>query len=383
MSVRPRLFAPVRASALALCGLLLATGAWAAELSAEERLEAVRRGLVQAALQGATQVQSTSWIDSEGVLRESSSFRSGMRVRGVRVLAYQRDRDGQPQASLQMQGSEDLLKPAASAAEAARACKEAATLRHVMDWRLDMAGRWSVDGVHLAQEAALDLVAAWQRAADASPRWRASAPLALGSSPDALRADGSPSARYMQLLTAAPAAQMAGWQARLRLDALPTPAQAGAPAGRMVASLSIAASENGASLFDARLELPLQGQAQAWSAPRLAEASRIELQRWVQASARALDERLACEPVKVQVLQAKGATVTVDQGMLAGLRAGDEWLVSDRLRLPHRMLEPAATSHIVLARVEKVSAQQAELRVLAGPANEVQARWQAWPMQSP
>jgi hypothetical protein len=151
----------------------------------------------------------------------------------------------------------------------------------------------------------------------------------------------------------------------------------------LVASLTIAASETGATLYESRFELPLHAQTQAWSAPRLAEASRLALQHWVQVTALALNERLACEPVKVQVLQAQGATVTIDQGAMAGIRAGEEWLVSDRLRLPQRMLEPAATSHIVLARVEKVSAQQAELRVLAGPAAQVQARWQAWPMQSP
>jgi hypothetical protein len=105
-----------------LVGLLLAAGAAvAAELSAEERLQAVRHGLAQKSLQGATQVQTTAWIDEKGALRESSSFRTGMQVRGVRVMAYSRDAQGQPQAQLQVQSPQDLLKPQAADTKAAGA----------------------------------------------------------------------------------------------------------------------------------------------------------------------------------------------------------------------------------------------------------------------
>ena len=53
-----------------------------------------------AALQGATQVRSTQWLDAQGQLRDASSFRSGMEVRGVQVLSYSRDSSGQAQAKL-------------------------------------------------------------------------------------------------------------------------------------------------------------------------------------------------------------------------------------------------------------------------------------------
>ncbi|MFM7343183.1 MAG: hypothetical protein ACKO3Q_11015, partial [Betaproteobacteria bacterium] len=47
--------------------LACALGSAAASgLSPEERLEALRHGLVQQAVQGATQVQSTAWIDTQG-----------------------------------------------------------------------------------------------------------------------------------------------------------------------------------------------------------------------------------------------------------------------------------------------------------------------------
>ena len=66
----------------------------AAGFSPEERLEGIRASLVQAALEGATRVDNVAWIDGQGVLREGSSFRSGMQVRGVQVLGYLRDSSG-------------------------------------------------------------------------------------------------------------------------------------------------------------------------------------------------------------------------------------------------------------------------------------------------
>ena len=56
------------------------------DISAEQRLAALRQSLLKTAMEGPTEVKSTQWIDHTGALRESSSFTSGMLVRGVRVL---------------------------------------------------------------------------------------------------------------------------------------------------------------------------------------------------------------------------------------------------------------------------------------------------------
>jgi hypothetical protein len=68
---------------------------------------------------------------------------------------------------------------------------------------------------------------------------------------------------------------------------------------------------------------------------------------------------------------------------MAGMRVGEEWLISDRQRVPQRLLEPGAAQAIVLARVERVDVQRAELKVLAGPTDQVRPQWQAWPVQAP
>ena len=58
-----------------------------APLNAQERLEAIRHSLVEASLQTPTKVLSTSWLDNNGSLRETSSFKNGMQVIQAERLA--------------------------------------------------------------------------------------------------------------------------------------------------------------------------------------------------------------------------------------------------------------------------------------------------------
>lgn len=387
------------------CAAGAATPLAAAELSPQERLEAVRQELIQATLQGATQVRSTAWIDGTGALRESSSFRHGMQVRGVRVLAYQRDDAGQPRAQVQWQGREDLLKPAATATAAARqpaaaaaapACSAERRLQHVLGWSLAIDARGPLDTARLLQEAGDGLARQWLQAGAAAP-----APQAWRLLEAALPADprapvpGSAEA-YQRLLTGGPVPLAPGWVARLRLEAGPPPAapvQARLPwplpADKAPAllplrlSLAVSPSEGGAVLYESWVDLALPVEQPAWGPPRLGADAAPRLAALVAGWARTLDERLACQPVQVQVLQARGDRLEVDQGSLAGLRPGQEWLVSDRQQVPQRLLDPGAADKLVLARVESVGPQRAELKVLAGAAEQVRARWQAWPMQAP
>jgi hypothetical protein len=375
-----------------LAALLLAAGASvAAELSAEERLQAVRHGLAQKSLQGATQVQTTAWIDEQGALRESSSFRTGMQVRGVRVISYNRDAQGQPQAQLQVQSPQDLLKPQAAdakpaggkAATAAAACRAQEGLHHVVGLLLQPRGHWPIDEEHLRRDAAQVLAGAWRDAAGAS-RWHL---LELQAAP-VVQATSS-QAMYERLLTAGPATSPAlAWRLQLDMEQVPSAAPIihlpwSGISGRVRLSLSLLSPRESRPVWQRTAELPLLAQERALSAPRLHPSSGEQLQALVRGWAQAVSEHLACEPVQVQVINTQADKLQIDQGRLAGVRAGDEWLVSDRRRWPGRMLESEAAQALVLARVEQVSDTRAQLQVLAGPASAVRPNWQAWPMDKP
>ena len=372
-----------RWAAVLACALWAASWpAQAAELSADERLQAVRHALAQEALRGATQVRTTAWIDAQGALRESSSFRSGMQVRGVRVMAYSRDAQGQPQARLQVQGSQDLVK-ADAAAPSAAPCPKNDGLRHVLGLQVQPRGRWSVDDEHLQREAVQLMGAAWRSAPAADPRWQL---VDVPSTPP--QAQASSAWAYERLLTGSGASAALGWRLLVGLETVPVlaadnplPWSSSAPTWVRL-TLTLQSDREPTPALQRTVELPLLALERGWTAPRLQAVTRSQLQALVQEWSKAIGERLGCEPVAVQVLHAAGQEVQIDQGSLAGVRAGDEWLVSDRRRWPAQALESDAPLALVLARVEQVSAHQAQLRVLAGPSASVKPQWQAWPMQS-
>lgn len=392
-------FKPLRAwPALCMWALCGNAAAQAAGLNAQERLEAVRQELLQAALQGATQVQSTAWVDAQGALREASSFKHGMQVRGVRVLSYQRDADGQPRAQVEWQGKQDAAKPAPQQATAAlsgpsslpakpTACAPEGKLKHVLGLRLSVPSRSAEQDALVFEDARQSLAEGWALAGESARHWRLLQQASVQPEPALAAGNMGSSAAYVRLLTAGPAAVAPAWVAHMRLE--PLPAASGswykwweAPSPRMRLSLVVSAAD-GATVYQTRTDLPMAVQTSRWAAPRLSKASQAALVQVVEQWSDALSERLACQPVKVQVLQSQADRVQVDQGSMAGMRVGEEWLISDRLRVPQRLLEPGAAQAIVLARVERVEVQRAELKVLAGPTDQVRPQWQAWPVQAP
>ena len=381
----------VAAAALAMALGVLATQALAqTQLTAEERLEALRHSLVQAAMEGPTQVRATSWIDAQGVLRDSSSFRSGMQVRGVKVLSYARDAQGKPTADVRWQtgAAPSAAAPSAAARGAAgkgaNACatdSRERSLQHLIGLRVSNQGHWRTDDVPLVHSVRDLLLSQWQAASDASPAWR------LAERPE----QGASS--YEKVLLASSADDLP-WQATLRLSAAPTPASTPSlkdlrpywlPAGPapvlVQVDFSLTARNQRKPLMEVSAVVAAQPERQSWSAPQLAEASREQIALQVQDWAQQLMQKLGCEPVRAEVTMTGKQEARINAGALAGVRVGDEWLLADGQRVPRQLLEPGAAAKTVLARVQSVSGYHAELQLLAGASPLVERSWRAWPAE--
>jgi hypothetical protein len=98
---------------LAVCLLALGVNfsVAAADLSPEERLKAIRSAMVEAAMKSNTRVSATSWMESDGKLRELNRFSSEIKLRDMQVAQYVRDAGNQPQAELAV-AQVDVVKPA-------------------------------------------------------------------------------------------------------------------------------------------------------------------------------------------------------------------------------------------------------------------------------
>jgi hypothetical protein len=73
--------------------------------------------------------------------------------------------------------------------------------------------------------------------------------------------------------------------------------------------------------------------------------------------------------------------VQINAGALAGVRAGDEWLLADPKTFPSQVVGPSSKA-LLLAKVVAVTPHHAQLAVMAGPLDAVQTDWRAWPAES-
>jgi len=383
-------FAPKKAWRLAAAAaLLLGAGAlWADTLSPDEKLAAIRKGLVQAALEGPTQVSATQWIDGNGALQELSAFRSGMKVRGVRVLAYGADAQGETTAKLQWQ-SADGTDPTGSG-KAAPACKApvGGRLQHVLGWNWSVQTPASADSAPVLDALQASVLAQLQQAGASNAQWRLV---------ERARSEGRSS--YQQALLGSSQDEMP-WQLQFQLVAVapkaleaPLPAQAKAgrpdleapaalafgPAGMQVQlRMSLTARKQLRPALQSSASLTLTITDDNWASPGLSPASQAQLAQQVQVWSQALQRQLACQTVMADVTQAAGAQVRINAGSAAGVRVGDEWVIAHDQNGVQRALEPGAAAQTVLAKVQSVGEYYAQLRPVSGNAQNISNTWTAW-----
>jgi hypothetical protein len=358
-------------------------------LSPEERLEGIRAGLVQAALEGPTRVDSVAWIDGQGVLREGSSFRSGMQVRGVQVLGYLRDSSGRPQAQLKLQ--EGKASPDASSADLAavaklRDCEKQVSLRHLIVLQIALDGQWSHQDAPLAQALSQFVRDQVLQAGASASAWQM------------IQQTSYKLTAYEQILTGA-GEQNLPWRAVVIVSPVPAEIRKTAPQPDlntrwrenalwgdaptlMRVHFALIAQGSGKPFFAANTDISLPPKSGAYSANLLPLQAREQLVSHVHLWMQEMGMRLACESVKPEVTQARGADLRINAGALAGVRAGDEWVLADQRRFPQHILEAGVGAQVVLARVQRVYAHHAQLQVLAGPADQVRTQWRAWQPQT-
>ena len=367
------------------CAVLSSSAAvWAqtasTSLTAQERLDAIRHSLVETALQGATQVRSTQWLDAQGQLRDASSFRSGMEVRGVQVLSYSRDSSGQAQAKLNSpRPAKDTERAQGEAGNPSEAsCTVPGHLRQV----LSLSTVFEPGPLAAIHTQVRQQIATQWLSANENP-WRM---VALTESKPVL-STGSQVSAYEQALTRSGPPQLP-WAATLRVRTQVAELKTWEKiAGRMPhhAEVALELSVQGANgqnkKFQASQQLVLPLNTRDGSSRALDEAGAAQLQALWQLWGERLGQWIGCDPFQPQVTQRGANQVQINAGGLAGVRPGDEWLLADPQAFPSQVVGPSSAA-LVLAKVVEVSPHHARLAVLAGPAQALKNDWRAWPAES-
>ncbi|HQR87033.1 MAG: hypothetical protein B7Y59_09385 [Burkholderiales bacterium 35-55-47] len=332
--------------------------ACAADLSAQDRLNAIRGAMVEAAMKSNTRVSATSWMESDGKLRELNRFSSEIKLRDLQVAQYVRDAGQQPQAELVSNQSIEIVQPGRCEAPQAKSA-----LRQIMTVDLDLSTGLAPAQRYQAQQLGVAARKQLMQSAARSERWRLIGTLPQSNTYDRLQ--------YGQ------GEEHVQWHAQLSVTPVP-----------------LGGVSDDFSAFGLTLQVNGPGQRQVWfvaeqvvvpslpiqayGTPKMDTDTNAAIARAVNAMADQLDKQLACEPQAFTVSQANGR-LSLNAGTNAGLRVGDKLMIADPSVLPRHTLEPGALDAAVLAEVKSVTPYQAEIKQVAGRKQKFNGAWVAWP----
>jgi hypothetical protein len=388
-----------------------------ATLTAQERLDAIRHSLVEASLQTPTKVLSTSWLDNNGSLRETSSFKNGMQVNSLRVLSYDRDEAGQPKAQLQLeepatslkqqtrQGLKSVWQTFTSALQLKQLGSEQnktlfsenanqlssdpnkscgkqlkVGLRHVMgvDVWVDSSNPDALSGAvyklmgeHLTSSNPQGVAQNWRMTVN-----------------DIQPSMANTMTAYERMLTSNKPDQMP-WHARfaMKTEMLPAPGLAGLNGAKgpgMVVNLLLQVSprEGQKNVFQEMITLNLELEVDKWKAAKLSADSYAILTQQFEQWKSSLSQLVACEAITPTVTEVKPESIRINAGSESGVRKGDEWLVADPAKFPSQLVGKDGASQMLLATVESVTPYHSVLTIVAGSAQSAQVQWRAWPAET-
>ena len=367
------------------CTLMVSSIHAQTSLSQEEKLTAIRQGLVQAAMEGPTKVESTVWLDAKGSLQESSTFRTGMQVRGVRVLSYDRDNLGQPTADMRWQTvPKNEVAPTAAKATSACAVEREGRLQHVIGLTVTPGQDWRPDDMPVMRTMGNLLLNQFEHAGASAVVWK--------MSPGA-RVDRT---AYEKALLGNSADDMP-WRAHVTLLPVTKPAAllitdpangvgvptvfSPPPETRIQVYLALTGRNQRQPIFEARAQIKLRTEAQNWAPSRLAEETQDLFAEQVKQWSLEIQKRLSCEPVLPEVILTNTESIRINAGALAGVRVGDELMLANGQNYTKKILDKGVASQSVLAKVQAVGEHYAQLQLLAGPQQAVQRSWRAWPAE--
>ena len=329
----------------------------AADLSAEERLKAIRSAMVEAAMKSNTRVSATSWMESDGKLRELNRFSSEIKLRDLQVAKYARDAGQEPQAELAVTNVERIEPNRCEAPQAK------APLRQVMTVGMDLSSSFPPAHRYQAQQVGLAARSRLLQAASRADRWRL------------ITTQAQP--RTYDRLIHGHGEEHVQWHAQLTV----TPVPYGGVSDDY-AAFGLTLQVNGPGQRQAWFvteEVVLPGvQPQSYGTPKMDVDITAAIARAVTAMADQLEKQLACEPQAFSVEPSNGR-LSLNAGANAGLRVGDKLMIADSSVLPRHTLEPAALDAAVLAEVKSVTPYQAEIKQVAGRKQKFNGAWVAWP----
>jgi len=358
-----------------------------ANLSAEQRLQAIRESLVQLALEGPTQVSSTSFIDESGTLRDSASFTHDMVVRGVRVLAYGQEADVTQAKIVADHQVREQQRTCPS--QMLRENSTTNNILHLAVLELAIDSTIKNSDLYTARLISRSLQENLLKKSDRSSIYR----LNLRTMPMnaqsvyGLSQSGSGTASSLQANQTFSSGMNYYQQALLgRGDQKVT----WTVSVKLVSARDEISGVSGMKVIT-RLQNKLDRQFKfedeqfVWFESKnpnlmssvLSSVMSEQVMALANLIQKALEAQLTCIPPQFEVTKWSGQDMSIAAGLINGLRLGDQMLVGDPQVIPGRILDSGSLKKLVLAEVKSVTPYSAELRQIAGPAVKSPEHWVA------
>jgi hypothetical protein len=330
--------------------------------TASEKLEAVKRALVDLALESEVKLGTSAYLDGQGVLHESSILSTDTKVRGVRVLSYLKEAgmtvakvDGSILTDPSCPGSRPdsrrearvrIIDSLPNEAVGDHYMSELAQFsEQVLHQRLSASKQWST-----RSEKAYDN--SYQRYVSGSTsdhvpyrldiRLREQSPM-----PAEISFGGIKKTKVKPL----PWATKKPWPSKaLEYELVLIDRMAGTPLWRKTMPLNYPRVSRGYS----KDTVPLQFQQ---SVVAVTDQFIVEL-----------NEAMDCQPEAYQLTALAGdnGRATINAGLIAGLAVGDQFLISADANILDEVLSLSGLAGLALAEVESVHRHSATIKHIAG-----------------
>jgi len=343
--------------------------------TASEKLEAVKRALVDLALESEVKLGTSAYLDGQGVLHESSILSTDTTVRGVRVLSYLEEagiRVAKVDGSILSDPSCPGSRPD-SRREARVRIIDSLPNEAVGDHYMSELAQFSEDMLHRRLSTSKQWSTRPERAYDNAYQRYVS-----GSSSDKV-----PYRLDIRLSGAKPVPATRGyltgrWNSRLPVTSklgaraaatLPTKAyQSAWPSRALEYELTLIERRTGKTLWRKTLPLNYPMVARGYSK----DAVPLKFQKNVVAATDqliiALNDAMDCQPEAYQLSALAGVQdrASINAGLIAGLAVGDQFLIGADANILNEVLSLSGLAGMALAEVESVSKHSATIKHIAG-----------------
>ena len=322
---------------------------------AEKQLNSIRHRLIEAAQKATSRVRSSSWLDSKGVLHESTRIRSDAVVRGMQIQAYLDTTEDNPISTNQCQENQGLYK----------------RLGAIEMGIYPSDGRY---GTYFLSDIAFTVARSLQNNRSVRDNWILTNVKKYRSKYDqAIGASSASLATYKFLVTVnAPQAGLKKTTSRKSLlrviDNNYSSNNQKIDGHPVELSIVVSESKTGTIVWEKMISIEYPSVATSITSRAIPPIFESTIKETMEKWGRQLNTTIGCQPLFFDILDGTDTNFTINGGARVGIRPGDQLLIANREKIPSRVLEKGALEQTVLVEVESVTPDRARLVKIAGPA---------------